>query len=192
MRCPTARRRSRVPQRARQRSKEEIDGVVLRAILGTPAEVQVTVNQLHLYVGRHHVHAIGHDARAFGRFDHRQRRMAGEQRRERARMMRRQMLDENNRDVRFRGRPSRSCVNASKPPADAPTPMMVKSGAGACAAGRGRRRGSVLSGAISSQPCDCACVARTGTTHARADRAAAGAAPWRVASCRRFPGRASR
>ena len=38
----------------------------------------------------------------------------------------------------FAGSPSRSCANASKPPADAPTPTMVKSGAGAGATGRGR------------------------------------------------------
>src|SRR5687767_8263531 len=35
------------------------------------------------------------------------------------------------------GSPSRSCANASNPPADAPTPTMVKSGAGSGAAGRG-------------------------------------------------------
>ncbi len=92
-------------QRARERPKEEIDGVVLAAILGAPPEVEMAVYQLHLRVGRYHVDAIGHDARAFGRFDHGKGRMAGEQRRERARMMRREVLDENNREVRNRGQP---------------------------------------------------------------------------------------
>ena len=87
-------------ERASDRKKKSM-GLYLTAILRTPAEVQVTVHQFHLFVGRHDVDAIGHDARAFGGFDHRQRRMAGEQRGKRAGMMRRQMLDENERNVRI-------------------------------------------------------------------------------------------
>ena len=102
-------------QRARERSKEEIDGVVLRAILGTPAQVQVAVDQLHLLVGRDDVDAIGHDARAFGRFDHRQRRMPGEQRRKRAGVIRRQVLHEDQREIRIGRQPLEQLCKGLEP-----------------------------------------------------------------------------
>ena len=88
-------------ERASDRKKKSM-GLYWTAILRTPAEMQMTVDQFHLCVGRHDVHAIGHDARAFSGFDYRQRRMAGEQRGKRAGMMRRKVLDENERNIRIR------------------------------------------------------------------------------------------
>lgn len=78
--------------------------------------MQMTVYQLHLHIRRNDVHTIRHDARTFGRFDHGERRMAGEQRRKRARMMGREMLNENNREVGKRGKALeklRECLDAS-------------------------------------------------------------------------------
>ena len=65
------------PERARERSKEEIDGVVLAPIGRPPAQVQMAVDELHLRVRRHDVHAIGRDAHALGRLEDGKRRMAG-------------------------------------------------------------------------------------------------------------------
>lgn len=82
----------------------------------------MTVDQFHLRVRRHHVDPIRHDARAFGRFDHWKRRVACQQKGERAGMMRRQVLHENNREI-GRGRQTLQklgkCFEASGRRADA-------------------------------------------------------------------------
>jgi hypothetical protein len=57
----------------RGRSEEVIDGVVLRAIVGTASHVEVAVFQLHLRVGRHHVDAVRFDADTLDRLDDGQR-----------------------------------------------------------------------------------------------------------------------
>ena len=104
------------PSDARERPKEEIDRVVLASIFGAAAKVQMTVDELHLRVGRHDVHAVRLDARALGGFQHGERRMAGEQRGQRAGVVRREMLDENNREIGIARQPLEKLRKCLEPP----------------------------------------------------------------------------
>ncbi len=86
-------------ERARERSKEKIDGVVLAPIGGPPAQMEMAVDELHLRVRRHDVHAIGGDAHALGGLQDGKRRVAGKKRRQRTSVVGREMLDEDDREV---------------------------------------------------------------------------------------------
>ena len=108
-------------ERASDRKKKSMGLYWLRSA-GPPAEMEMAVDQLHLRVGRHDVHAIGRDARAFGRLDYGKRRMAREKRGRAAGVVRREVLDENNREVGIARQPLeklRKCLESSSRRADA-------------------------------------------------------------------------
>ena len=86
-------------ERARERSKEKIDGVVLAPIGRPPAQMEMAVDELHLRVRRHDVHAIGGDAHALGGLQDGKRRMARKKRGQRTGVVGREMLDEDDREV---------------------------------------------------------------------------------------------
>ena len=61
--------------------------------------MEMAVDELHLRVRRHDVHAIGGDAHALGGLQDGKRRMAREKRGQRTGMVGREMLDEDDREV---------------------------------------------------------------------------------------------
>ena len=103
-------------ERARERSKEKIDGVVLAPIGRPPAQMEMAVDELHLRVRRHDVHAIGRDAHTLGGLQNGQRSVARKKRRQRTCVVGREMLDEDDREVGIAWQPLeklRECLESS-------------------------------------------------------------------------------
>ena len=85
-----------------QRGEERVDGRVLGAIVGACAQMERPADDDHLRVRRNHVDVIRLDVQAVRGLHDRHRRLARQQRDERALMLRREVLHEHDRDVWIR------------------------------------------------------------------------------------------